>query len=273
MTPTRAVVQYSGGLGSWASAKLAIDLFGKENVDLLFADTLVEDEDLYRFIDETVKDFGCNFTRIADGRTPWDVFDDVKYIGNTRVDPCSLHLKRELLRKHINETQSAESTFVALGIDWTEVHRLERAEPRWLPYVVWAPLCAPPYHDKDEVLEWLKATGIKPPRLYEMGFQHNNCGGFCIKSGQAQFAQLLKQFPDRYAMNEAREERWREVNGKDVSILRDRALDKREAYAEKNDLDEVPKAVPLTMRDFRIRVDGGDRYDTDDWGGCGCAID
>ena len=62
---------YSGGLGSWATAKIVIERHGKENTTLLFADTLIEDEDLYRFLDEGAKYLGVEFTRIAEGRTPW----------------------------------------------------------------------------------------------------------------------------------------------------------------------------------------------------------
>ena len=44
------IVSFSGGMGSFAEAKSCVDKFGKENVSLLFADTLGEAPDLYRFI-------------------------------------------------------------------------------------------------------------------------------------------------------------------------------------------------------------------------------
>ena len=48
------IVSFSGGMGSFAEAKSCVDKYGKENVTLLFADTLMEDEDLYRFKDDCV---------------------------------------------------------------------------------------------------------------------------------------------------------------------------------------------------------------------------
>ena len=39
------IVSFSGGMGSFAEAKSCVDKFGKENVLLVFADTLMEDED------------------------------------------------------------------------------------------------------------------------------------------------------------------------------------------------------------------------------------
>lgn len=41
-----------------------------------------------------------------------------------------------------------------------------------------------PYLSKVDMLEVLKADGIEPPRLYAMGFAHNNCGGFCCRAGR-----------------------------------------------------------------------------------------
>lgn len=274
----RAVVQFSGGVGSWAASKRVVERYGAENVTLLFADTLIEDEDLYRFIDEAVDDIGCEFVRISDGRNPWEVFRDVKFIGNTRIDPCSLQLKRDLLRQWIENHCSPTDTTVVLGIDWSEVHRLQRAISRWEPWRLIAPLCDEEEwgKSKQDYLDELAAAGIKPPRLYDLGFPHNNCGGFCVKAGQAQFKLLLETMPERYLAHEREEEATRVHIGKDVSILRDRSKKGIAEYeAEHGPITgQKDKTVPLTLRKFRERlgVDASD-YDAEEWGGCGCAID
>jgi len=255
----RHIVQFSGGVGSWAAAKRVAQQHGTDDLVLLFADTLIEDEDLYRFVDEAAANIGGQFVRIADGRTPWEVFRDVRFIGNTRIDPCSRVLKRELLRQWLTDNCDPAETVCYLGIDWTEDHRMEKARDRWAPWNVEAPLCEAPFITKPQLLAALTAEGIAPPRLYAMGFPHNNCGGFCVKAGQAQFALLLKAFPERYAEHEAQEEAMREMLGADVSIMRDRSG---------GDL------RPLTMRRFRERLQSGQLglFDQFDWGGCGCAV-
>jgi hypothetical protein len=255
---------FSGGLGSWGAARRAISEYGVDNVTLLFADTLIEDQDLYRFLDEATASLGVPLTRIADGRTPWDVFRDVRFIGNTRIDPCSRILKRDLMRSWVEQHCSPEDATVIMGIDWTEIHRLDRARPRWEPWRLRAPLCEPPFIDKADLLSELRRVGIRPPRLYEMGFPHNNCGGFCVKAGQAQFKLLLERLPERYAAHEREEE-----------ALRDRSASGVAAYeAEHGEITgQATKTVPLTLRRFRERL-GIDPADyTEDWGGCGCAID
>ena len=255
---TQHLVQFSGGVGSWAAAKRVAAQHGTENLTLVFADTLMEDPDLYRFLEEAAANVGGRLIRIAEGRTPWEVFADKRFLGNSRVDPCSRILKREFLDAWRAERFDPADTIVYLGIDWTEEHRYLRAIPRFLPWKLAAPLCEPPFISKAQMLADLEANGIKPPRLYELGFPHNNCGGFCVKAGHSQFKLLLQTMPDRYAEHEAQEERLRAVLG-DVSILTDRRGDN--------------KKKPLTLKTFRQRVEQGEAVDRFDWGGCGCAID
>ena len=214
---TYHVVQYSGGAGSCASALRVRERYGTEGLELLFADTLIEDQDLYRFlIESSAKIFEVDVpedlvTRalalpepsedaeeeaerrrklaeirklsqdaipglvwIADGRDPWEVFHDRRFLGNARVDPCSEELKRSFLRAWIEQHHVPRNTTAYIGIDWTEEHRFQRARELWKPWVVEAPLCEPPLIAKTAVLGQLEDLGIRVPRLYEMGFPHNN---------------------------------------------------------------------------------------------------
>ena len=255
MTPP-LVVQLSGGAGSWFAARLAIDARGSvEDVTLLFADTLIEDEDLHRFIAEAADDLGLPITRIADGRDPWQVFADVKFVGNTRVDPCSRILKRELLRAWLDD-HHPEGCDVVVGIDFSEAHRTGPIEQGLLPHRALFPMLEHNF-DKADAFAALAERQIELPRLNRLGFPHNNCGGFCVKAGQSQFALLLREFPERYAEHEQREHEMRVALGRDVAILRDR---------------RGGKTRPMTMRAFRERVESGDYVDRGDWGGCGCAL-
>lgn len=250
------VVMFSGGVGSWGAARRTVERHGPDDVILLFADTLIEDKDLYRYLDEAAADIGAPLVRLAEGRDPWQVFFDGRFLGNTRIDPCSRVLKRELMRRWLEENHDPADTIVVLGFDWTEAHRFERAQPHWQPWTVEAPLCEHPYLAKTDLIDVLRERGIEPPRLYAMGFEHNNCGGFCIKAGQAQFERLLRVLPDRYRYHERREQELRAYLDKDVAILRDRT---------------GGQMRPLTLRDFRERLERDPTlFDTDEWGACAC---
>jgi hypothetical protein len=58
---------------------------------------------------------------------------------------------------------------------------------------MWKPWELRPYQDVIRE-EW----GIEPPRLYAMGFPHNNCGGRCIKQGVKEWLRLRYHFPERF---------------------------------------------------------------------------
>lgn len=253
VTP-RNVVMFSGGISSWAAARRIADEEGTAGLVLLFADTRMEDEDLYRFLDEAARDVGGELVRLADGRTPWDVFFDVRFLGNSRIDPCSRVLKRELCRRWLEEHCDPAVTAVHLGYDWTEEHRIERARAYWRPWRVEAPLMRRPMLARWQVRESLLSRGIAPPRLYAWA-EHNNCGGFCVKAGQGHFRALLANMPERFAFHEAQEERFRREVAGAVAILRDRT---------------GGDFRPLTLRELRERVEAGRTVDLFDIGGCGC---
>jgi hypothetical protein len=248
------VVMFSGGVGSWAAAKRVAERHGTDNLTLLFADTHMEDEDLYRFLFQAAANVGGKLVKIADGRTPWEVFFKERFLGNSLVDPCSKILKREFMDRWRNENCDQADTICHLGIDWTEIHRLERTRARVAPWRYEAPLPEAPYQSKRMMLDALKAEGIAVPRLYEMGFSHNNCGGFCVKAGVGHFMLLLNRLPERFAYHEGKEQEIRDYLQKDVSIL------------EKD-------GKPFTLRALRLEVEAGRAAQLDlfDIGGCGCA--
>jgi len=251
----RHVVMYSGGITSWAAARRVADEHGTDDLVLLFADTKVEDPDLYRFNEDVARDIGVPITVVADGRTPWQLFRDVRHIGNTRIAPCSHKLKQVPCREWLEANTDPAATTVYVGIDWTETHRLPAIRRGYGQWSVAAPLCSPPYVEKRHLIEQARARGIEPPRMYAQGFAHNNCGGACVRGGQAQWARLLEVNPERYAAEERAEAEMRDYLGKDVSILRNR---------------RGGTLKPLTLTALRERVEVTQDVDRDDWGGCGC---
>jgi len=252
---------FSGGVASWAAAKRVAARYGTENLTLLFSDTLGEDEDLYRFLTEAAANVGGDLVILTEGRTIWQVFRDERFLGNSRVDPCSKILKRQILDKWLEDNCDPEDTMIAMGFDWSESHRMDRMKGHDEKWLRWAPLLSQPYLDKPRLLAFCRAEGLLPPRLYDMGFQHNNCGGGCVKAGQAAFLHLLKVMPHRFAVWESEEQAMRDFLGRqDVAILTDRSHKERR---------------PLTLRELRETFQSGNAgqmsmLDMEDWGSCGC---
>ena len=62
---------YRHVLCSFFAAKRTIERHGKQDVILLFADTLIESKGLYRFKDVAEKFLEMPIVTVSDGRTPW----------------------------------------------------------------------------------------------------------------------------------------------------------------------------------------------------------
>lgn len=238
------VVMFSSGAGSAVAAKRVADAYGTENLTLLFADVNMEHPDNYRFLREASEWVGGELVVLDnDGKTIWDAFRDARFLGNTRADVCSRVLKREPMRRWLEEHFEPADTTVHLGFDISEEHRIHRARPHWEPWRIEAPLCWEPPIWKDQALAMLADAGIEAPWLTRQGFPHANCGGGCVKAGMGQFKKLLTLDPDTYLEWERQEEGVRVALGKDISILRDR---------------RGGETKPMTLKTFRHRLGVGD---------------
>lgn len=248
------IILYSGGISSHLCAERVIQTYGRENVILLFTDTKVEDYDLYRFLKDGSEYLGVPITWLADGRDIWQVFRDTRYLGNSREDPCSRVLKREQSRKFIHRFHPDECV-IHIGFGWDEIHRLERSRRHWNPYRVDAMMTEAPYLMKDEMMGVVQSSGIQIPRLYDLGFSHNNCGGGCVKAGIGHFTMLLDKLPDVFEKWERGEQEIREYLGKNVSMLT------RTRRGVKH---------PFTLQQLRTQRESLTKSELCDIGGCGC---
>lgn len=295
------LVFFSGGSASWYVAQRIKQTQGIENLHLLFTDTLVEDNDLYRFIIETAAQlFDKSSERVdalirraselplvhtdmdsrkraleqlrldtiaelprlnwlSEQRDVWDVFHDVRFLGNSRIAPCSAQLKQLMASRYVKKTFDSSDTTLYLGIDWTEAHRVNAPRKNWAPYPVEFPLVDDETFNKIDIMRELDRLGIEPPRLYALGFAHNNCGGFCVRAGQGHFANLLEKNRELYLYHERREREFIAWRGADVSILKRQ----RQGVVGR-----------LTLEQLRKEIDAKQTQDIDfrDVGGCGCFV-
>ena len=289
------IVFYSGGTGSFMAAERVFN----EDTHLLFTDTLIEHNDLYRFLIDSIEHFykvdmssirplidqlvhvaddlalrkaqlrviqasvnalcpkfhWLRYEVNGDGVSPWDIFNNDRYIGNSRVAKCSTIIKQRLARDYIRDNFTQGEFNVVLGIDWTEVHRMAAPRENWnkLANDTLFPLCDAPYIDKEVHFERLNQLGIDIPHLYKIGAAHNNCGGFCVRGGQAHFKNLLENDPKLFDYHAEEEAKLIEVIGKDVSILR-----------------KTVKGVRVTLPLNELKNEHS--IDKFDLGACGCFV-
>lgn len=262
-TPGKHLIQFSTGLSSAEVAWRLTEQYGASDVVLMTADTLREDPDNWRFAREVAGRLGCEWIKLTDGRTPMQVGRDRKCVPSNRMAVCSQILKRELLRAYLDANYDPQADIVYIGYDWSEPHRIASAQRFWTPWTMDALLARPPY--ALPLQDLFRSRGIEPPELYKYGLPHANCGGACVRGGQAQWAKLLQINRRRYLEWEAEEEQSRAELGKDVSILKNRAGTVTAASTG---------GKPLPLRVFREGIErNAVMFDADDWGACGCDMD
>lgn len=199
------IIFFSGGKSSFTVADYVKNKYPEDNIVLYFTDTLWEDEDLYRFIYEASDKLELPLLYHCAGINPLELMVKQKFMFNSRVGNCSKYLKMDVasnfLKKGIappieywhNESylksdDIKENATLYFGIGFDESHRSKAIKHNWQPFTVEFPLIDNVL-DNDEVL---KRYDIEQPKLYKMGFVHNNCMGRCVKAGKGHFRNLLE---------------------------------------------------------------------------------
>jgi 3'-phosphoadenosine 5'-phosphosulfate sulfotransferase (PAPS reductase)/FAD synthetase len=172
----RIIVALSGGLASGYCAWLALNRYPKEQVVLYFNDTRWEHPDLYRFLRDLSRVLNHPIYEDSDGRSVDALFFDQRALANNRMPFCSRILKAERLKRFFNDGDT-----IIFGIGPDEAHRAKRIVESYYEYgkrtEKWAKLSFPLIVNnigKDEILRWYASVDIEIPKLYRLGFAHNN---------------------------------------------------------------------------------------------------
>lgn len=266
----KRVINLSGGACSFWAAERVAERYGTDAMILLFADTLIEDPELYELNDWTSERFGVPITRVSREITPWKLFRKEGMIANNRSPICSTMLKRQPLDEwrdaNCNPVGSlfGEPDTTYVGLDWTEINRLESLRASLPQWQIEAPMCEwQPLWDKCKMLtELQKLKGGDLPRAYRENFPHNNCGRRCVRAGITHFVHLYNTDPTAFLDWENEEAATRDefsrrkISTEYATVLRDRR-------------GGVTRS--MTFADLRERILAGDTsLPKDDWGGCGC---
>ena len=271
------IIFFSGGLGSFSTAHLVKKNNPNDNIILLFTDTLWEDYDLYRFIYESSDKLRLPMLKLEKGLNPLELMQKDNFLYNSRIARCSIELKVKPARDYIFKNkytenyewynkqylklEEFENPILYFGIGYQEIHRTHSIIKNWLPFESKFPLV-------DEIVdnkELLKMYDIEIPRLYKLGFAHNNCAGRCIKGGQGHWVNLLKE--DYQLFQEMRDFEIA-MNG---IINAKKGTDNKYSFLKKmkNGVYE-PYQLQELEDDFNKRPKQIDMFDI---GTCGCFID
>ena len=192
---------FSTGVSSAVATKLAISKIDR----IIYIHIDDQHEDSMRFVKECEEWFG---KEIEIMQSPYKTVENVvlstRYVNGAGGAACTRLLKKRI-RKDWEKEQEEHLTYV-WGMDCTEAHRCDRLKETMPEHGHIFPLLERSI-DKTHAHQILKASGIKRPKMYDLGYQNNNCIG-CVKGGMAYWNKIRVDFPDVF---EARAKMEREV--------------------------------------------------------------
>lgn len=216
---------WSGGVTSAVTCKLCIDIYGIENVRLIFIDTFNEDDDTYRFKKDCENWYGKEIETITRIGKKYDKIQDVWYryksLNVAGGAVCSSELKREL-RKEWEKDNVFDAQ--AFGFDLDEIRRVKSmvnnyrktAKPIF-------PLLMYGYTKKDCV-QLILDKGLKLPRAYALGFLNNNClKTGCVQGGIGYWQKMRIDIPSNFDAMAKVEHDLTDMKGEPVTMCKDQS--------------------------------------------------
>jgi 3'-phosphoadenosine 5'-phosphosulfate sulfotransferase (PAPS reductase)/FAD synthetase len=189
------VSYFSAGVSSAVATKLLID-----EIDRIMY-THIDDQhpDTMRFVKECEEWFG---KPVEIWQSPVkNVENACRYAGGFIRNPktgaarCTTTLKR-FVRKEFEEANPGPKCCV-WGMDCNEQDRCDRILQSMSEFEHRFPLLERGM-TKEDAHKILKASGIKRPAMYDLGYHNNNCIG-CVKGGMGYWNKIRVDFPDVFA--------------------------------------------------------------------------
>jgi hypothetical protein len=156
-----------------------------------------EDEDNRRFTAECEQWFGVAITHIKSEKFSNidEVFEKRRYHAGINGAPCTGELK---VAPRLDFQRPSDVHLFGYTADNRDMKRFERMQKEYPELKCRAPLIERGI-TKEMCLAILTRAGIKPPRVYAMGFPNANCIG-CVKAtSPAYWALVRKEFPEVFA--------------------------------------------------------------------------
>lgn len=214
-------VWFSNGAASAVGLKLAIDLYGRENVRAINNPVIEEDEDNLRFQADVSSWLGIEIERAVNPEYPEasavQVWWQRRAMSFPRGAPCTIELKKKA-RQHWENTNHVD--WHVFGFTAEERNRHERfiltERSNLLPTLIDAGLT------KDDCAAILRDAGLDLPRVYAEGYPNANCIG-CVKATSATYWNLVREtrptvFNDRAAQSRALGVRLARFKGKRIFL-------------------------------------------------------
>lgn len=195
--PNRILCWISWGAASVVAARETIRLFQHTHeVELVNCDTRSSEHiDNYRFAEQVEHWLAWPIKKLKSTEYAHvnDVIDRTRYMSGPDGARCTVELKKKLRFQFAKSDDIHVWGFTAE--EWRRCHDFQNRNPDMRNLFVLPALGI----TKQDCLNTIASAGIRLPRMYELGFDNNNCPG-CVKASSPWYwAQVRAHFPDVFA--------------------------------------------------------------------------
>lgn len=194
----KVLVWFSCGASSAVALKLAVEEYGLNNVVAYYNDTSSDEHpDNLRFLADVERWTGATIHRIKSEEFEdcIDVYEKTGFVVSPEGARCTLELKRKVGNR---ERKIEDVNIYGFTADKREVERadsyFQNNFDQQLDFILIRHGVT-----KADCFEILKAAGIRPSAMYELGFNNANCRG-CVKVRSLNYWLKVRHYwPERYA--------------------------------------------------------------------------
>lgn len=190
----RTVCWFSAGAASAVATKLA--LRDDPHAVVAYCETGAEHPDNERFIADCEAWFGRPVERLRSERyaSTWDVFERRRYLAGIDGALCTVELK---VMPRLAWQQPHDVHVFGYTADAADVTRASRLRETYFEMQIRTPLIDRGL-TKAAVIDMIDRAGIRPPPMYALGFQNNNCIP-CVKATSPNYWALVRrEFPAEF---------------------------------------------------------------------------
>jgi len=217
---------WSGGVTSAVTCKICIDLYGLDNVRIIFMDTKNEDDDTYRFKKDCEKWYGTEIESITGLGKKYASIQDVwiknKSLNVAKGAICSSSLKLQVRKRWQKEN---DYRYQAFGFEF-DAKEFTRAKALSLSHPDSKPIYPLIFlgHTKMDCIDILSDAAIEVPQSYKLGFTNNNCfKTMCVQGGVGYWQKVSRDMPEKFDAMANMEHKLTGLKGKPVTMLRDQS--------------------------------------------------
>jgi len=184
------VSSFSAGVSSAVATKLAID-----DIDLIIYIHIADQHpDTMRFVRDCEAWFGTSIEILyPEYKSVENACLMASFIRGPHGAACSRLLKKRTADQYITDRFGGSHVRHVWGFDYDELPRRDRIISALPTQEHIFPLIERKYCKKN-AHQVLKASGIKRPAMYDLGYSNNNCVG-CVRGGKGYWNHIRKDFP------------------------------------------------------------------------------